>query len=155
MNRHFSVISKRGAVTAALFTLINIVLFSLSLAMRLGGGSRLWLLPIIVFAVLFLFSIMILVSVLSAGIDIKNGTVIMPDLDASRGKQPKFQIEELKDICLQDEDGNTLNPNQDSLIGARIVFLLEDGSEEIYYPVSITPKQFENIRSGMLEEASC
>ena len=97
---------------------------------------------------------MILVSVLSAGIDIKNGTVIMPDLDASRGKQPKFQIEELKDICLQDEDGNTLNPNQDSLIGARIVFLLKDGSEEIYYPVSITSKQFENIRSGMLEEAS-
>ena len=155
MNRHFSVISKRGATAASLFVLINIALFSASLAMRVSGGSRLWLLPLIVFAVLFLISIMVLISVLTAGIDVKNGTVIMPDLDASKGKLPKFQVEEIAEIFLRNGEGKTLNPDKDSLVGARIVFALKDGAEEIYYPVAITAKQFEKIQSGMLKTASC
>ena len=77
-------INKRGAIAASLFVAANIVLLSISLAFKLNGG-RIWLIPIIVFAVTFLFSIMILMSVLRAGIDIKADMVILPDLDPSKG----------------------------------------------------------------------
>ena len=78
-------INKRGAIAASVFVAANIVLLSISLAFKLNGG-RIWLIPIIVFAVTFLFSIMILMSVLRAGIDIKADMVIMPDLDPMQGQ---------------------------------------------------------------------
>ena len=158
MNAHFPVVNMRGMITAICFTLLNIVLFSFSLAMQLGGGSRLWLIPIIIFAVFFLISIMILVSVLRAGIDVKDGTVIMPDLDPSKGKQPKFQIDELTEIHLENGDKKILNPYKDNLVGARFAFALQDGRQEIYYPVAVPPKQFEKVKTGMLtlkKEAYC
>ena len=43
-------INKRGAIAASLFVAANIVLLSISLAFKLNGG-RIWLIPIIVFAV--------------------------------------------------------------------------------------------------------
>lgn len=158
MNAHFPIVNMRGLITAICFTLLNIVLFSISLSMRLGGGSRLWLIPVIVFAVFFLISIMVLISVLRAGIDVKDGTVIMPDLDPSKGKQPKFQIDELTEIHLENGDKKILNPYKDNLVGARFVFTLQDGRQEIYYPVAVTPKQFEKVKTGMFnlkKEASC
>lgn len=158
MNAHFPIVNMRGLITAICFTLLNIVLFSISLSMRLGGGSRLWLIPVIVFAVFFLISIMVLISVLRAGIDVKDGTVIMPDLDPSKGKQPKFQIDDLMEIHLENGDKKILNPYKDNLVGARFVFTLQDGRQEIYYPVAVTPKQFEKVKTGMFnlkKEASC
>ena len=149
MNAHFSVINKKGTVVAALLTLAGVVLFSLCLAELLGGGSKLWLLPFIAAAVFFIICIMVLVSVLTAGIDIRDGVVILPDLDPSKGKQPKFQISELESVTLQDGGGNTLNADRDNLSGARIAFHLKDGQTEIYYPVSITPKQFRRIKDGL------
>lgn len=151
MNAHFPVVNTRGALAASLFTLINIILFSISLAMRLGGGSRWWLIPLVIFAVFFLISIMVLISVLRAGIDVKDGTVIMPDLDPSKGKQPKFKIEALTKIQLRNSDGKILDPEKDNLIGARFVFTLEDGREEVYYPVAVTSKQFKKVSSGLSE----
>ena len=158
MNAHFPIVNMRGLITAICFTLLNIVLFSISLSMRLGGGSRLWLIPVIVFAVFFLISIMVLISVLRAGIDVKDGTVIMPDLDPSKGKQPKFQIDELTEIHLENGDKKILDPYKDNLVGARFVFTLQDGRQEIYYPVAVTSKQFEKVKTGMFnlkKEASC
>lgn len=158
MNAHFPIVNLRSLLAAVCFTLLNIALFSVSLAMRLGGGSRLWLIPLIIFAVFFLISIMVLVSVLRAGIDVKDGTVIMPDLDPSKGKQPKFQIDELTEIHLENGDKKILDPYNDSLVGARFVFTMKDGRQEIYYPVAVTAKQFEKVKTGMFElqkEASC
>lgn len=158
MNRHFPVVNIRGLIAAVCFTLLNIVLFSVSISMMLGGSSRLWLIPIIIFAVFFLISIMVLVSVLRSGIDVKDGTVIMPDLDPSKGKHPKFQIDELTEIHLENVDKKILDPYQDNLVGARFVFTLQDGRQEIYYPVAVTPKQFEKVKTGMFnlkKEASC
>ena len=158
MNAHFPVVNTRGTVAASVFTLLNIILFSVSLAMILSGKSRLWLIPVIVFAVFFLISIMVLISVLRAGIDVKGGTVIMPDLDPSKGKQPKFQIDELTEIHLENGDKKILDPYKDNLVGARFVFTLQDGRQEIYYPVAVTPKQFEKVKTGMFnlkKEASC
>lgn len=138
-------------IAASVLLLINITLFSVSLAKIIGGGSRLWLIPVIIFIVLFIISVMILVSVMTAGIDIKDGTVILPDLDPSKGKQPKFNIKALRDVQLRNGEGRVLDPGKDNLVGARIAFLLDDNSVELYYPVSITPRQFEKIRTGMLE----
>lgn len=155
MNGHFSVINKRGAVVGIVLLLLNIVLFSLSLSKLLGGASKLWLVPVVIFVILFIISVMILVSVLTAGIDVKENVVILPDLDASKGKQPKFELSELQDVQLQNGEGTVLDPYKDSLIGARFVFLLCDGRKEIYYPVSVTCKQYEKIKTGMLKGLSC
>lgn len=154
MNRHFSVINKRGVVTASVLLFLTIVLFSISMSRVLGGGSRLWLIPVFVFIVLFIIFIMILISVLTAGIDIKDDIVILPDLDPSKGKQPKFNIKDLQDVQLQDGNSKVLNPYRDNLVGARIAFLLDGGTRELYYPVAVTAKQFEKIRSGMIEGLS-
>ena len=152
MNGHFSMINKRGAIAASLFVAANIVLLSISLAFKLNGG-RIWLIPIIVFAVTFLFSIMILMSVLRAGIDIKADMVILPDLDPSKGKQPKFRIDRLMDIQLQNCEGTVLDPEKDSLLGGRVVFYLDDDRIETYYPISITASQYRKIHDGMLKMA--
>lgn len=150
MNAHFSVINKRGATVAGAMLLINIVAFALSLAKVLGDSSKLWLIPVFTFIILFIISMMIMVSILTAGIDIKDGMVIMPDLDASKGKQPKFKIGRLQDVQLHNGEGEQLNPYTDNLVGARFAFLLDDDTVEIYYPVAITAKQFEKIKEGML-----
>ena len=158
MNAHFPVVNTRGLIAAICFTLLNIILFSVSLSMILGGSSRLWPIPVIIFAVFFLISIMVLISVLRSGIDVKDGTVIMPDLDPSKGKQPKFRIDELTEIHLENGDKKILDPYKDTLIGARFVFTLQDGRREIYYPVAVTPKQFEKVKTGLFtlkKEASC
>ncbi|MEE0741887.1 MAG: hypothetical protein U0M21_06370 [Emergencia sp.] len=149
MNAHFSVINKRGALVTGLSMFLCIVLFSISVAGLFGGGTKLWLVGFILSAIVFLICLVIMISVLTAGIDIKNGIVIMPDLDPSKGKQPKFRIEELQAVDLKDGEGNILNPRTDSLLGARIVFALKDGREEIYYPMAITANQFEKIKDGM------
>lgn len=151
MNKHFSVINKRGMIVATLLLLLNITFFSISIAKVMGGGSKLWFIPVIIFIVLFIISVMILVSVVTAGIDIKDDTVILPDLDPSKGKQPKFNIKALRDVQLRNGEGQVLNPDKDNLVGARIAFLLDDSSVELYYPVSITSRQFEKIKTGMLE----
>lgn len=96
---------------------------------------------------------MILMSVLRAGIDIKDNMVIMPDLDPSKGKQPKFRIDRLSDIQLQNQDASVLNPEKDSLLGGRVVFFLDDDTTETYYPISITASQYKNIHDGMLKMA--
>lgn len=152
LNGHFSMINKRGAIAASVFVAANIVLLSISLAFKLNGG-RIWLIPIIVFAVTFLFSIMILMSVLRAGIDIKADMVILPDLDPSKGKQPKFRIGRLMDIQLQNGEGIVLDPEKDSLLGGRVVFFLDDDTTETYYPISITASQYRKIHDGMLKMA--
>lgn len=89
---------------------------------------------------------------LSAGIEVKNDMVIFPDMDVAKGKIPQFKLSNLKDITLRDSEGNELNPEKDSLYGARFVFLLKDGREKIYYPVSLTAKQFETVKKGMLND---
>lgn len=151
MNGHFSVINNKGAIVGSTLLLVNILLFSLCLAKMLGSSSKLWLIPLVIFIILFIISVMILVSILTAGIDIKDGTVILPDLDPSKGKQPKFHLKDLEDVRLCDGNGKVLDPRADDLVGARFTFLLKDGRTEVYYPVAVTAKQFEKIRTGMLE----
>ena len=92
-------------------------------------------------------------SVLRAGIDIKADMVILPDLDPSKGKQPKFRIGRLLDIQLQNGEGTVLDPEKDSLLGGRVVFYLDDDTTETYYPNSITASQYRKIHDGMLKMA--
>ena len=154
MNGHFSVINKRGLTVAGIFMGVRIAAFLRSLFMRIQSGSRLWLIPIIFAAVLFLFAIRMILNLSSEGVDVKDGMVILPDSeDPTKGKQPKFNIADLKVIELRNGEGKVLDPEKDNLLGGRVVFSVIGGQEEVYYPISITAKQYRDIHDGMLAMA--
>ena len=76
--------------------------------------------------------------------------MILPDPDPKKGKTARFNLDELSSIDIQDGDGKVLDPDSDSLIGARVIFHLKDGRQEQYYPVKITKKQYKSIETGMM-----
>ena len=151
MNGHFSVVNKRGLITSGILLAASIVLFSLSLSRKLSGGSIIWTIPLVVCIIIFILAIIIITSVLTAGIDVKNGIVIFADATGQGGKQPQFSIGQLKRIELRNADGVIENPETDSLLGARFAFILNDGEEKVYYPVSLTAHQYRNVSSGLLK----
>lgn len=154
MNGHFSVINKRGLTVAGIFMGITIAGFLISLFMRIQSGSRLWLIPIIFAAVLFLFAIRMILNISSEGVDVKDSMVILPDLEnPAKGKAPRFNIADLKGIELRNGEGKSLDPEKDNLLGGRVVFSVTGGKEEIYYPIAITARQYKDIHDGMLAMA--
>lgn len=150
MNKHFAVINKKATILSAIFIFINIVAFTFSFYKISSGGSKLWIIPAVIFIGLFIIGIMIITSVLTAGIDVKADMVILPDQDPRNGKVPKFNIEQLSSIELCNENG-PIDFDRDSLSGARIIFHLSNDETEQYYPVYITKKQYESIKNGMME----
>lgn len=150
MNAHFSVVNKRGMITSCFIMAIAIVIFSLSLAKKLSGGGILWTLPLICGIIIFLLALMILISVITAGVDVQNGNVIFADATGQGGKQPRFKLSELEDIQLHNQNGE-IDPDKDSLIGGRIVFYTTAGDEFTYYPVQITAKQYKSVRKGLFD----
>ena len=80
--------------------------------------------------------------------------VVLPDLEnPAKGKAPRFNIADLKGIELRNGEGKSLDPEKDNLLGGRVVFSVTGGKEEIYYPISITAKQYRDIHDGMLAMA--
>lgn len=152
MNRHFPVVNKRGLLTSCSLLLIAILLFSLSLSKRISSGSIIWLLPVIAAVIVFIFAIMILISVITAGIDVKNGQVVFADATGG-AKTPQFDLKDLKNIELHNADGVIEDPKTANLVGARIVFFPKLGGPKTYYPIQITYKQYESIRMPMMEMA--
>lgn len=151
MNGHFSVVNKRGLITSGILLAASIILFSLSLSKKLAGGSIIWTIPLVVCIIIFILAIIIITSVLTAGIDVKNGIVIFADATGQGGKQPQFNLGQLDRIELRNADGVIESPETDSLLGARFVFILSDGEEKIYYPVSLTAHQYKSVSSGIYE----
>ena len=151
MNGHFSVVNKRGLITSGILLAASIILFSLSLSKKLAGGSIIWTIPLVVCIIIFILAIIIITSVLTAGIDVKNGIVIFADATGQGGKQPQFNLGQLDRIELRNADGVIENRETDSLLGARFVFILSDGEEKIYYPVSLTAHQYKSVSSGIYE----
>ena len=127
MNGHFSVVNKRGLITSGILLAASIILFSLSLSKKLAGGSIIWTIPLVVCIIIFILAIIIITSVLTAGIDVKNGIVIFADATGQGGKQPQFNLGQLDRIELRNADGVIESPETDSLLGARFVFILSDG----------------------------
>lgn len=150
MNAHFSVVNKRGMITSCFIMAIAIVIFSLGLAKKLSGGGILWTLPLICGIIIFLLALMILISVVTAGVDVQNGNVVFADATGQGGKQPRFKLSELEDIQLHNQNGE-IDPDKDNLIGGRIVFFTTDGEQFTYYPVQITAKQYKNVRKGLFD----
>ena len=151
MNGHFSVVNKRGLITSGILLAASIILFSLSLSKKLAGGSIIWTIPLVVCIIIFILAIIIITSVLTAGIDVKNGIVIFADATGQGGKQPQFNLGQLDRIELRNADGVIESPETDSLLGARFVFILSDGEEKIYSPVSLTAHQYKSVSSGIYE----
>ena len=57
MQGHFSVINKRGFITSCILIFISILGFAYSLFRQVGGGSKLWIVPLILFACFALISL--------------------------------------------------------------------------------------------------
>lgn len=150
MNGHFSVVNRRGLFASGILLALSILIFSLSLAKKLAGGSIIWTIPLICCIIIFIMAIFIMTSVLTAGIDVKNGIVIFADASGQGGKQPQFNLGQLDRIELRNSEGVIENPEKDNMLGARFVFLLDDGSEKTYYPVSLTAHQYKTVSSGIL-----
>lgn len=154
MNRHFSIINRRSVifVTALMLLLIALLGVSLSFALK---DSKLWYAGVVIFGGLLLFFILIVRSVLDAGIDVIRGTVILPDIEhPEKGKVPSFHVSDLDDVCLCTLGGERLDPDKDKLAGAKVVFSLRNGETREYFPLSITRRQFDRLRRGMLLMAS-
>lgn len=153
MKGHFSVINKRGAIVACSIMAISILLFSVSVAQRVSSASILWTIPLVGALIIFILSLLILVSVITAGIDIRQNQVIFADATGQGGKKPQFMLKDLKAVELHDNSGKILDSETSSMVGARIVFILKNGETRTYYPVQLTNKQFLNIKSGLLQMA--
>ena len=95
-------------------------------------------------------ALIILVLVVTAGVDVRNGSVVFADATGQGGKQPRFMLSELEDIQLHNQHGE-IDPDKDSLIGGRIVFFTTSGEQFVYYPVQITAKQYKSVRKGLFE----
>lgn len=154
MNKHFSIVNRRSVIYVAILMLLLIALLGVCLSFALKGSS-LWYIGVVIFGGLLLFGVLITRSVLDAGIDVIRGTVILPDLKhPERGKTPAFHVSELEDVGLSTYDGKELDPSKDKLSGAKVVFYLKAGDTKEYFPLSITKKQFDRLRRGMLLMAS-
>lgn len=153
MNKHFSVVNKRGLTTIGILTAFSIVLFSLSLAKRISSGSMLWTIPVVVAIIIFILTLMFLVGVITAGIDVKKNKVIFADPTGQGGKKVQFDLGQLKKVELHNADGLIEKPETANLSGARIIFTLRNGETRMYYPIQITYKQYKNIETGLTEMA--
>ena len=153
MNKHFSVVNKRGTTVAGIIMCVCIVLFSLCLAMRISSGSVLWTIPLVACIIFFIIGLMVMISIITAGVDVKDGNAVFADVTGQGGKRPQFHLSQLKTIELHNNDGVIQNPETANLAGARIVFTLKNGEIRTYYPIQITAKQYENIKNGMMEMA--
>ena len=153
MNGHFSVVNKRGLTTTGIMILFSIILFSLSLAKRISSGSMLWTIPVVIAIIIFILTLMLLVGVITAGVDVKKNKVIFADPSGQGGKKVQFDLGELKSVELHNADGLITNPETANLAGARIIFTLRNGKTCMYYPIQITYKQFDNIKIGLTEMA--
>lgn len=154
MNKHFPVINKKATLFLCALVFVNIIISAICVSFVLTGGNKLFIIPLIVFVIFFFISIMILVSVLTAGIDVKNNQVIMADIEnTSKGKQPQFNIKDLKNVCLIGCAEPTGLSNH-KLVGAKIDFELKDGTHKQYYPIELTVNQYQNIKEGMLNMSS-
>ena len=154
MNKHFSIVNRRSVIYVTIGMLLLIALLGVCLSFALKG-SKLWYAGVVIFGGLLLFFILIVRSVLDAGIDVIRGTVILPDIEhPEKGKVPSFHVSDLDDVCLCTLGGERLDPDKDKLAGAKVVFSLRNGETREYFPLSITRRQFDRLRRGMLLMAS-
>lgn len=149
MNKKFNVINKKGLLLSALIMAANTGITAFSLGRILNGDGRIWLLPFIFFGTFLLFSVLIMMRVVSAGFEVRKNQVIVPDTDVRHGGNSVFDLHELESVNLCDGSGNQLDPEKDSLRGARVQFQLKDGRSVEYYPATITKKQFRTIESSI------
>ena len=138
MSRKFNVINKKALFLSFLLMAVNTGIAGVSIGRLLDGGSRLWLIPFIIFGTFLLFSVLIMMRIVSAGFEVRKNQVIVPGVDVRHGGNAVFDLHELDCVGLCNGDGISLDPETDSLRGARVRFHLKDGRNVDYYPAAIT-----------------
>ena len=151
MQGHFSVINKRGLITSCIFIFISILGFAFSLFRLVSGGTKLWIVLLAFAACCALISLLILRGVATAGVDVLNGQVVFADAGGSGLREPQFSLADLESIQLYNSDGLIENPEKASLTGAKVVFTAKESRQFVYYPVTITYKQFRNLKQGLFQ----
>lgn len=151
MQGHFSVINKRGLITSCILIFLSILGFAFSLFKLTGGGSKLWVLLLILCACCALISLLILRGVSTAGVDVQNGQVVFANAEGNGLRAPQFPLSDLKSIQLHNSRGPLANPESASLAGAKVVFTTKENRQFVYYPVTITYKQFHNLKQGIFQ----
>ena len=133
MQGHFSVINKRGFITSCILIFISILGFAYSLFRQVGGGSKLWIVPLILFACFALISLLILRGVATAGVDVQNGQVIFAAAGGNGLRAPQFSLSDLESVQLYNSDGPIANPESSVLAGAKVVFTTKNDQQFVYY----------------------
>ncbi len=151
MQGHFSVINKRGLITSCILIFLSILGFAFSLFRLVNGGTKLWIALLALAACCALISLLILRGVATAGVDVLNGQVVFADAGGNGLRAPQFSLADLKDISLCNADGPISSPETASLSGAKVVFTTEEDRQFVYYPVTITYKQFANLKQGLFQ----
>lgn len=150
MKKHFYVINKKALALCFIAIVVNMFISVMAIVKLMQGGSRLWLIPIIIFVTFILITMLILIQVTSSGVDVKDNVVIAVDADKpEKGKCALCNLDDIRTVDLQDGEGNSMDLESKSLSGGRVTFILKGGTKRQYYPMYITKRQFEAIRDGI------
>lgn len=150
MNKKFPMTNYRGLVYIIILTCILLGVTSLFTTLLFSGKSLLWLIPAVICFFLLIVDIMGFLTVISVGIDLKDGVVWLPDPNMPRRCVPAFDLEELSDIHLENQDAETVPMEAESYAGCRILFTLQDGTTHQYYPMILNKKQYRRLYNGLM-----
>lgn len=153
MNTHFSIINKPQVISTSVFILMNLALSAISVISIFSGGSKVWLVPFIVFTLFVVQGFRMAKSIFSYGIDVSGDTVTFPAGSSQDGTEYSFAVDELYDIILRNEKGKVLDPVRDHLRRAKVIFILKDGREAVFSPGYINCGQFLKLKKGLLKDA--
>lgn len=150
MKKHFYVINKKALVLCFISIIVNMFISVMAIVKLTQGGSRLWLIPIIIFVTFVLITMLILIQVTSSGVDVKDNVVVAVDADKpEKGRCALCNLDDIKAVDLQDAEGNSMDLENKHLSGGRVTFILKDRTKKQYYPMYITKRQFEAIKNGI------
>ncbi len=152
MNKKFPMTNYRGLVYLIILTCILLGVTSLFTTFLFSGKSLLWLIPALVCFFLLIVDIMGFLTVISIGIDLKDGVVWLPDPNMLRRCVPVFELAQLAEIHLEDQNGDTVTIDAESYAGCKIIFTLKSGETHQYYPMILNKKQYRRLYDGLMAE---
>ena len=151
MNKKFPMTNFRGAVYLIILICVLLGLTSLFSVFLFSGRGVLWLLPMVICFIPLIVAIMGFLTVISIGIDLKDGVVWLPDPSMPRRGLPAFDLDTLAGMHLEDQKGAEVPIDAESYVGCRVIFELDDGQTCQYYPMILNKKQYQRLHDGLLE----
>lgn len=149
MKKKYPMINIRGVIYLLIAALVLVAATDYFLVKMMTGGSKLWILPMIVSMGCLFMSIMGIISVTSVGIDVKDGKVWLPDTIAPKNCVPAFELADLEEIHLEDSERETVPNSAATYAGCRVIFTLKNGKRHEYYPMMLGKRQYLRLYNGL------